>query len=71
MRNQDDLAKKIEKGAKENGSKENDDADDNAFESEKVSFNADVHVNDINYCSLLNQVDSTEKSARVRRVPSL
>ena len=47
MRNQDDLAKKIEKGVKENDSKEKDEdsstkVDEDAFDSEKVSFN--VHL---------------------------
>ena len=43
MRNQEDLAKKIEKGAKENDSKEKDEdsstkLDEDAFESQKVSY---------------------------------
>ena len=47
MRNQDDLAKKIETGTTENDSKEKDEesstkADEDAFDSEKVSFNAHI-----------------------------
>ena len=44
MRNQDDLAKKIEKAAKQNNSKEKDEhsstkADEDVIDSQKVSFN--------------------------------